>query len=361
LVDDPLAPSELQIVLDHHPDQLRKADPPLPAESIARLARVAAQLVHLCRPEISRIDLDVAAPVEPGRREGELDEIAHAVRLAGRNDVIIGLLLLQHQPHRLDIVAGKAPIPPCIEVPQVKLVLQTVTDAPNRSRRLARDEGLAATRALMVEQNAVADEEPIGFAVVDRKPMRRHLADAIGAARVKRRPFALGRRGGAEHLRGTGLIATHRAAAVEHMVAHRLDQSQRADGDHVGGVFGDLEGDLDVALGAEVVNLVGIDSFEHPPQTGAVGQVAVVQGEPWAAEMGIVVKMIYPVGVEEARPPHQAVNLITLREQELGKIGAVLPGDAGDQRTLCHIGGYYRVLPAVPVQKLGFRTGRRRN
>ena len=75
----------------------------------------------------------------------------------------------------------------------------------------------------MIEQNAVADEKAVGFAVVDCKPVCRHLAHAIGTPRVKRGPFALRRRGAAEHLRRAGLIITHRAATMEDMVAHRLD------------------------------------------------------------------------------------------------------------------------------------------
>src|SRR5437867_12436441 len=52
--------------------------------------------------------------------------------------------------------------------------------------------------------------------------------------------------------------------------------------------------------------------------------------------MGIVVEVIDAIGVEKACTPHQAVDFIALREQELGKIGAVLSGDTGDQCALRH-------------------------
>ena len=120
------------------------------------------------------------------------------------------------------------------------------------------------------------------------------------------------------------------------MVAHRLDQPQGPDGDDLGGIFRDVERDLDVALGAEVVDFVGIDGFEHPPQSRTVGQVAIVQGQPGAADMGIVVEMIDAIGVEEACAPHHAVDFISFRKQEFAEVGAVLPGNAGDQRALCH-------------------------
>ena len=52
--------------------------------------------------------------------------------------------------------------------------------------------------------------------------------------------------------------------------------------------------------------------------------------------MRIVVKMVDAIGVEEAGAPHQAVHFVALRQQEFGKVGAVLPGNASDQCALCH-------------------------
>ena len=37
-------------------------------------------------------------------------QLAHAVRLAGRDHVVVRLVLLEHQPHRLDVVPGEAPV-----------------------------------------------------------------------------------------------------------------------------------------------------------------------------------------------------------------------------------------------------------
>ena len=62
--------------------------------------------------------------------------------------------------------------------------------------------------------------------------------------------------------------------------ADGLEQPQRAHGDHVGRVLGHLEAHLDVALGAEVVDLVRLDRVEVADERGGVGQVGVVQEEP---------------------------------------------------------------------------------
>ena len=80
--------------------------------------------------------------------KGPLDEFAHRVRLAGRQHVIVGLVLLQDQPHAFDIVARMAPVALGVEIAEIKLVLQPELDRGDRARDLARDEGFAARRAL---------------------------------------------------------------------------------------------------------------------------------------------------------------------------------------------------------------------
>ncbi len=50
----------------------------------------------------------------------------------------------------------------------------------------------------------------------------------------------------------------------------------------------------------------------------------------------VLVEMIDAVGVEQRRTALDAVHFVTLAEQKLGKIGAVLAGDAGDQCNFFH-------------------------
>ena len=42
----------------------------------------------------------------------------------GGNDVVVGRILLQHQPHRLDVLLRIAPVPLGIKVSQDELILQ---------------------------------------------------------------------------------------------------------------------------------------------------------------------------------------------------------------------------------------------
>ena len=56
--------------------------------------------------------------VEAGVVEGELDQAVDRVGDAGGHHVVVGLLLLEHPPHRLDVVAGEAPVAAGVEVAQ---------------------------------------------------------------------------------------------------------------------------------------------------------------------------------------------------------------------------------------------------
>ena len=64
---------------------------------------------------------DVVLPVEADVLEGDLAELPHRVGLSGRDDVVAGLVLLEHQPHRLDVVAGEAPVALGVEVAEPQL------------------------------------------------------------------------------------------------------------------------------------------------------------------------------------------------------------------------------------------------
>ena len=98
-------------------------------------------------PVVARVDLDELPVVEPDVPEGLLAQLAHRVRLAGADDEVVALRLLEHEPHRLDVVLRVAPVAAGLEVAEVELLLQPELDARGGARDLARDERLAAPRA----------------------------------------------------------------------------------------------------------------------------------------------------------------------------------------------------------------------
>ena len=67
-----------------------------------------------------------------------------------------------------------------------------------------------------------------------------------------------------------------------------------------------------------------------------VGEVAVVQDEAAVRLVRVLVEVVDALGVEGRGAALDAVDLVALGEQELGEVGAVLAGDAGDQ-SLFHL------------------------
>ena len=89
-----------------------------------------------------------------------------------------------------------------------------------------------------------------------------------------------------------------------------------------------------MALRRQVVELVGLHLLHDVDEAGGVGEVAVVQDELLMLDVRILVEVVDAGGVEQGGAPLDAVDLVALGEQQFGQVGAVLPGDASDQRLL---------------------------
>lgn len=152
----------------------------------------------------------------------------------------------------------------------------------------------------MIEQNPIAGEDAVGFAVINGVPMRGALGGGVRGAGVEGGGFRLGWRRGSEHFRRPGLVVFDmRAAGGGDVGSNGLEEAEGAGGDDVGSVIRDLEGDGDVGLGGEVVNLVGENNVEPTAEGGCVGEVGVV--ELHSSLVGVVrvdVDVVDALGVE---------------------------------------------------------------
>ena len=341
-------PGLRQVAGDHFLAHLLRGDFGHPTETFARQRGVAQQRFDLGGAKVARVHPDDGAAVPEAHFVGALplphqvhaelggrpfDELAHAVLLAGGNDEVLRLRLLQHEPLHAHVVLGVAPVAQGVEVAHVEAVFQALADVGQAARDLAGDEGFAAARAFVVEQDAVTGVQAIGLAVVDGDPVGVELGHAVGAARVEGGGFAL--RGFAHQaieLAGTGLVEA--GLALQAQDANGLQQAQGAQGVDVGGVFRRLENHGHVALRAEVVDLVGLGFLHDADQIAGVGEVAVVQLEAGVFDVRVLVDVVHPLGVEQAGAALDAVHDIAFFEQEFGQVAAVLAGDAGDQGDL---------------------------
>ena len=123
-----------EVVLSHDFHQLFKAGFAwIPAQLCFGLGGVAQQMLHLGGAEKSRINLHqhlaggfvdaffvdaiaLSLEFDAGMVECQGAELAHGVILAGSHHKVIGLVLLQNEPHALHIVACIAPVATGIEV-----------------------------------------------------------------------------------------------------------------------------------------------------------------------------------------------------------------------------------------------------
>ena len=310
------------------------------------LARVAEEGFDFGRAEVAGVDGydDVSLGVEglffgagslPGEIELEeggaaLDELTDGELLAGGDDVVPGGFLLEHEVLHLDVVAGVAPVALGVEVAEEELGLEAGLDAGEAAGDLAGDEGLAAQGGLVVEEDAVAGVDTVGLAVVDADPVGVHLGDGVGAAGIEGGCFPLGDLlDEAIEFAGGGLVELGFLFEAED--ADGFEEAEGAEGVGVGGVLGLFEGDLDVGLCAEVVDLVGLDLLDDVDEGRRVGQVAVVEDEFGVRVVRVFVEMVDAGGVEEGGAALDAVDFVAFAEEEFGEIGAVLAGDSGDK------------------------------
>ena len=124
--------------------------------------------------------------------EGALGELTYGVLLTSSDDEVLRGVVLQHEPHALDIVTGIAPVAQGTEVPEVELVLLTSGDTSSGEGDLTSDKGLATALTLVVEEDTVDGKHTIALAVVLRDPEAVELSYSIGGARIERCRLTLG-------------------------------------------------------------------------------------------------------------------------------------------------------------------------
>ena len=180
----------------------------------------------------------------------------------------------------------------------------------------------------MIKQDAVAGVEAIAFAVIYRCPVGKNLRDAIRAARPERCLFRLRHLLRlAIHLAARGLVKMGANSGF----ADRFQNADRSYAGNVGGVFGNIETDTDVALRAEMIDFIRFQIVEQFHQINRVRQIAVMEEQPDPVDVRVNIKMIDARGVECAGAADNSVHLVAFFDQQIGQITAVLAGNAGDE------------------------------
>ena len=121
--------------------------------------------------------------------------------LAGGDNVVIGLVLLEHHPHGPDVISGETPVALGFEITHDQSFLEPLLDPGGTERDFPSHKRFTTARALVIEKDSRARKQAVGFPVVDSLPVGIELGAGIGAAGMKGSVQTLWRRRRAIHLR----------------------------------------------------------------------------------------------------------------------------------------------------------------
>ena len=275
-----------------------------------------------------------------GGLEGHAHKVAHGFSAAGGDDEGVARIGLQHAPHGVNVFLGKAPVALGVQVAQLQRVKLAQADFGDAVGDFAGDEFAPAQRAFVVEQDTAGGKDAVAFAVIDGHPVRIQLGDAVGAARVERGGFRLRHRlHQAEHFRCGGLVEAH--FRIDD--ADGFQQVDSADAGDLRRGDGLRKGDANEALGSQVIDLGGLGVLQQADTGRQVGQVVFDQLQ---VRMVGNAQLLHAPEIDGAGAAKSAEDAVALFQQQLRKVGAILPGDACNN-------GFFHVFCMREARKAG--------
>ncbi len=209
---------------------------PAPSRAPRRASRARRQSSARCARAVTRVTLEVRgaperrvgrhvlAPVEARLAERGRDEFLEAREPSRRDHVIRRRVLLEHAPHRLDVLGRPAPVALHVHVAEHELLAVAGGDARRGERDLLRDEALGPERRLVVEEDAVAGVQAVAVAVVgDHEVRGRPSPPRTGCAGGTASPRRPRRHGRAEALARPRVVEARR----QPQEADHLEQRDR--------------------------------------------------------------------------------------------------------------------------------------
>src|SRR5688572_30173277 len=86
-----------------------------------------------------------------------------------------------------------------------------------------------------------------------------------------------------------------------------------------------------MALCREVKDLIRLHQLHDADEVRGVCQIPVVQAYTQVLLVWVLVQMVYTVRVEQRGAALDSVHVVALLKKELGEVGTILSGDAGNQ------------------------------
>ena len=232
-------------------------------------------------------------------------EFAHGVLLAGGYHIVLGLRLLQDEPHALHIVLGVSPVTQRREIAEVQLLLLALGDAGCGEGDFACHECLASAFRLVVEQYARAAVHSVSLAILLHDPEAVELGDSVGRIGVKRGVLILWHLLHLSIQLGGGCLIDA-ASVFQSAQPDCLKDAQHTCGVDIGSELGRVKRYLHVALRGEVVDFIRADFAHHLQYRHRVAEVGIVQ-----VEIRLTLKMSYAFTEVHRRAAYRAVHVIS--------------------------------------------------
>ena len=168
----------------------------------------------------------------------------------------------------------------------------------------------------MIEQDAIARIQIVGFSKVHRNPICIQLCRAIWAFRIERCLLTLRCRFGdsAKEFTGRCLIKARIAAHL----SDRIEQSESPQSVDICCKFRHIERHLHVGLCRQIINFIWLNLFHQAIEIGRVNHIAIIC-------VNILHQVLYTSRIKYTRTTNNAMHLISFFQQEFCKIGAILP------------------------------------
>jgi len=86
-----------------------------------------------------------------------------------------------------------------------------------------------------------------------------------------------------------------------------------------------------VALGPEVIDLIGSNVIDKMGDLFIIGKVAIVEKKACACIVGVSIDMVETGGIDGRCPPDDSMYFVAVMKKEFGEVRSVLPRDASYQ------------------------------
>jgi hypothetical protein len=93
-----------------------------------------------------------------------------------------------------------------------------------------------------------------------------------------------------------------------------------------------------VRLRAQIIDFIGPDALQDSAQSGAIGQIAIVQVHPRSRFVRIGIDAVQAARIKRGGAAHDPVHLVVLRQQEFGQKRAILARYASNQSLFHSVG-----------------------